>query len=168
MPESKAAVSAVTNPATQSCATSVLTPVLDAVSAGALTIGPTTATSLVLSQPVTFSGKQKAGASVNLIADPGDAGAIPVTFDGCCAMTSAGAETRTLAAPAFIGQRISLICDVDGGSIVVTVASAVNQTGNNTLTLAEVKDMCVLEAMQVGGVKIWRIVANDGVALSTV
>lgn len=102
------------------------------------------------------------------ITDPGNAGAIPVTSSGVCPMTSAGAETRTIAAPTFIGQQIALIDDVHVGNIVVTAATAVNQTGNNTLTFGAAADACLLIAMQVAGALVWRIAANDGVALSTV
>jgi len=102
------------------------------------------------------------------IADPGNAGAIPVTRSGVCAMTSGGAETRTIAAPAFIGQQISLIDNVHAGNIVVTVATTVNQTGNNTLTFGAAADACTLTAMQVAGALVWRATFNDGVALSTV
>ncbi|MDY7011539.1 MAG: hypothetical protein SVV80_12430, partial [Planctomycetota bacterium] len=35
----------------------------------------------------------------NIIADPGDAGAVPVTDTGHCDIVTAGAETRTIAAP---------------------------------------------------------------------
>lgn len=113
-------------------------------------------------------GKVIAAAAALAITDPGSSGAIPVTHSGSCAMTSAGAETRTIAAPTFIGQRIALIDDVHVGNIVVTSATAVNQTGNNTLTFGAAADMIVLECMQVAGSRVWRVVANDGVALSTV
>lgn len=105
----------------------------------------------------------------NAISDPGDGQAIPVTASGSIAITTAGAETNTMAIPTFVGQQISLICDVYAvGDRVITVASAVNQTGNNTLTFGAAADMIVLTAMQVGGVLVWRVTANDGVALSTV
>lgn len=102
------------------------------------------------------------------IADPGDGVAIPVTESGTCAMTSAGAETRTIAAPTFMGQEIGLICDTYVGDIVVTSATEVNQTGNNTMTFGAAADACILRAMTVGGSLVWRLAYNDGVALSTV
>jgi predicted RecA/RadA family phage recombinase len=104
----------------------------------------------------------------NTVTDPGDGGAIPVTASGVCAMTSAGAETRTLAAPTYLGQQLALIDDTHVGNIVVTAASAVNQTGNNTLTFGAAADACLLVAMSVGGSLVWRVMGNDGVALSTV
>lgn len=100
------------------------------------------------------------------IADPGNAGAIGVKSSGVCAMTSAGAETRTLAIPSFIGQEIALIDDTHVGNIVVTAASAINQTGNTIMTFGAAADYIVLKAATVGGTLVWRVAANDGVALS--
>lgn len=104
----------------------------------------------------------------NTIDDPGDAGAIGVTESGYCALTSAGAETRTLAIPTFAGQRISIALDTDGGDVVLTVAQPINQTGNNTATGADAGDHLSLEAITVGGALRWRVLANDGWALTTV
>lgn len=100
------------------------------------------------------------------ITDPGNAGAISVTKSGVCAITTAGVETRTLAIPSFIGQWMTLICDVDGGSCAVTVAAAINQTGNTVIALADAADMIHLVSGRVGGALRWRVAANDGCALS--
>jgi hypothetical protein len=102
------------------------------------------------------------------ITDPGDAGAVPAVASGTCAIVTEGAETRTLAIPTFLGQQICLCFQTDGGNAVVTVASAVNQTGNNTLTFADAGDEITLKAVQNGAALAWRVVSNDGVALSTV
>lgn len=102
------------------------------------------------------------------ITDPGNAGAIPVTHSGACAITTAGAETRTLAAPTFDGQRLSISMDVDGGDGVLTVAAAINQTGNNTVTFNDAGDTIDLVAIRVAGVLRWKLVVNDGTSLSTV
>jgi hypothetical protein len=104
-----------------------------------------------------------------LIADPGDAGAIPVTRTGTCALTTteAGGETRTLAIPTKAGQKLSISLDVDGGDAVITVAAAINQTGNDTITLADAGDYIVLEGVQVAGALVWRVTENDGCALTT-
>lgn len=105
----------------------------------------------------------------NAIADPGDGQAIPVTASGSIPITTAGAETNTMAIPTFVGQQISLICDVyAAGDRVVTVASAINQTGNNTITFGAAADFIVLTAAQLGGVLVWRVTANDGAGLTTV
>lgn len=105
----------------------------------------------------------------DVIADPGDAGAIPVDESGTCAITTAGAETRTLAIPTFAGQEIAISMDVDGpGDCVITSAEAFNQTGNNTITLNDAGDFILLVGVTVGGALRWRVAANDGAALSTV
>lgn len=102
------------------------------------------------------------------IQDPGDAGAIPVDRSGVCPLVTAGAETRTLAVPSHLGQRLTLCLKTDGGDCVVTVASAINQTGNNTITLGDAGDVLDLVAVQSGANLVWRVVVNDGTALSTV
>lgn len=104
-----------------------------------------------------------------VIADPGDGGAIPVTKSGTVAITTTGVDdTRTLAIPTFAGQQLDISLDVDAGDAVITVAAAVNQTGNNTLTGADAGDHIRLVGVQVGGALVWRVAANDGWALSTV
>lgn len=108
------------------------------------------------------------GGLPNAITDPGDAGAIPVTASGYCPIVTAGSETRTLAAPSFIGQQLLLYIKTDGGTCVITVASAINQTGNNTITMADVRDTINLVAVESGSNKVWHVVSNDGAALSTV
>lgn len=102
----------------------------------------------------------------NTIADPGNAGAIPVTRSGNCALTSAGAETRTLAIPSFAGQRMLLYCDTYVGNIVITAAQPVNQAGNTILTFGAARDNCELVAITVGAALRWQVAYNDGVALS--
>lgn len=103
----------------------------------------------------------------NLITDPGDAGAIPVTASGSVALVTAGAETRTLADPTFIGQTISLYLKTDGGNCVVTSASDVtNTSGENVMTFADVGDSVILIAIEDGSDLEWRQLQNDGAALS--
>jgi len=102
------------------------------------------------------------------ITDPGDAGAIPVTKSGSVAITTTGAETRTIAIPGLAGITISISLDVDGGNCVITAAAAINQTGNNTITMDDAGDTIVLNAVQVAGALVWRVLVNDGCTLSTV
>ena len=104
----------------------------------------------------------------NTIADPGAAGAIPVTASGCVDLVTAAAETRTLAAPTIVGQQLLLSMKTDGGDCVVTCATTVNQTGNNTITFNDVGDAVLLVAKRNGANLRWSVVVNDGAALSTV
>ena len=139
--------------------------------AGNIYAGRAVAAALEAAETVRFELREtdilNAGLS-NAITDPGDAGAIAVTRSGTCPLVTAGAETRTLAIPSFAGQQISLAFKTDGGNCVVTVASGVNVTGNNTLTFDNAGEHILLAAIEVGAALVWRVVANDGVGLSTV
>jgi predicted RecA/RadA family phage recombinase len=102
------------------------------------------------------------------LADPGNAGAIPVTDSGHCDLVTTGAQTRTLAAPTYLGQSLLVSLKTDGGNCVITCATTVNQTGNNTITLDDAGDAILLVAKANGTNKRWSVVSNDGAALSTV
>jgi predicted RecA/RadA family phage recombinase len=102
------------------------------------------------------------------ISDPGNAGAIPVTNAGTCPIVTAGAETRTLAAPTYAGQVLVLAMQTDGGDCVITASAGINQSGNNTITMGDAGDTLVLVGVEVGAAKVWRVVVNDGCTLSTV
>ena len=102
----------------------------------------------------------------HLVPDPGNAGAIPVTQSGFCPLVSAGTESRTLANPTRVNQELVLFMKTDLGDITVTVATAINQTGNTVATFNDAGDVLVLRAIQVGANLRWRVIANDGVGLS--
>lgn len=141
---------------------------VDAAAALNLGTGDSTSQSIGKSGTIaTFNGKTASGASAALIADPGASGAIPVTANGVCALTTAGAETRTLAIPTFVGQLLTLTLDTDGGDCVVTVASAFNQAGNTTITLNDAGDTINLIGSTIAGARCWRIVNNDGCTLGS-
>lgn len=96
------------------------------------------------------------------IADPGDAGAIPVTRGGYCALVTGGVETRTLANPAAIGQRLLLFLKTDGGNCNITCASAIEQDGDSVIQMDDAGDAIELVGIEDGADKEWRIVFNDG------
>ena len=100
----------------------------------------------------------------NALADPGDAGAIPVTENGYCPLVTAAGETRTMAIPAFAGQQILLELKTDVGDCVITVASAFEEDGDTTLTLDTAGDWAMFTAIEVGAVLAWRLTAQRGVA----
>jgi len=128
-------------------------------------IGILTARNRILVNPGVYGNSQELS---NIIADPGDAGAIPVIKSGSVSIVSASAETRTLADPSFVGQTLNIGLKTDGGTVTLTAASPVNQTGNNTLAFADVGDHIMLIASEDGSDIEWRVVANDGISLSTV
>lgn len=101
----------------------------------------------------------------SLIADPGNAGAIPVTNSGSVQIVTAGAETRTLAVPTVVGQMLAISMKTDGGDAVITVAAAFNAAGNTTITLNDAGDTVVLVGIEIGGNKRWKLISNDGAAL---
>jgi len=102
------------------------------------------------------------------IADPGDAGAIPITGSGSVALVSAAAETRTLADPAAAGFILNIYFKTDVDDITLTSASPMNQTGNNTWVCADTGDNLVLISVEDGADFEWRVLAEDGGTLSTV
>jgi predicted RecA/RadA family phage recombinase len=104
----------------------------------------------------------------NGIADPGNAGAIPVTSSGYVDLVTAGAETRTIAAPTFKGQSMLLSFKTKVGNCVVTVASTINATGNNTITFSAAGQAVKMIAKTSGANILWAVDMNDGAALSTV
>lgn len=83
-------------------------------------------------------------------------------------VTTAGVETRVLNAAPRAGLLLTVALNVDGGNLTVTQAGsgAFNQAGNTTLTLADAGDVVQLVSVQIGSSILWRIVGNDGVALS--
>lgn len=103
-----------------------------------------------------------------VIADPGNAGAIPVVASGNVAITTTAAQTRTLANPAAAGIELAISMAVDGGDAVITSAAAINQTGNNTITMNDAGDTIVLKSVKVASAYRWRVMVNDGCTLSTV
>ena len=102
------------------------------------------------------------------IADPGNAGAIPVTNSGNVQIVTGGAETRTLAVPTFAGQQLLLTMKTDGGDCVVTVADPHIDGTNNTITFNDVGDTVLLVAGVSGSGFVWRLAFNVGAALSHV
>jgi len=102
------------------------------------------------------------------IADPGNAEAIPVVKSGWVPLVTAGAETRTLAAPSLVGQELTLYCKTFVGNCVVTCATTVNEAGNNTITFSATGQACCLYAVEEGSNLRWRLASVDGATLSTV
>lgn len=97
-----------------------------------------------------------------LMADPGDAGTIAPNNNGLAvvALTSAGAETRTLNAPDAVGQTILIFVDTYVGDITLTIDSGVS--GLTTFVFAAAGQTLKLEAITVAGVLKWQIVPGGG------
>jgi hypothetical protein len=108
------------------------------------------------------------GVKPHVLSDPGDAGALDAAHSYAVNLVSGGAETRTLAAPAFEGQVIQMNFQTDGGAITLTVASTLNQAGNNTALFEDAGDILALVAGRNGNALEWKVLLNDGATLSTV
>lgn len=131
--------------------------------AGVTAIGAKKVTSAMLADT--------ASANAKAIADPGTGEAIPVTGSGYVEIAIGdAAQTNTLAVPTFVGQELTIYAvSVTGtGTRTITVASAVNQTGNNTILLDAAGETVVLRAIKVGAALAWRVIVADGATLSTV
>ncbi len=106
------------------------------------------------------------------VADPGASGAISVGLSGVCELVSAAAETRTLAAPSYLGQWFILSFKTDGGTITLTCATGMNVTANNTITFDTAGEMVMLMAIRSGADLRWRALSNlpeaDTATLTTV
>ncbi len=106
------------------------------------------------------------GSEYNQI-DPGNGKAIVVDRqDAMILLRTTAAETRTLPAPTKPGLRLDIAMQTDGGDCVITATAAVNQAGNTIMTFADAGDIVSLKSIALGTAFVWRIVANDGVALS--
>lgn len=119
----------------------------------------------ILAELGRISPKRNLGAlAASAVANAGAGGSYYMTIG------SAGAETNTLAAPTVQGAILSICATTVGtGTRVVTVASAINKAGNNTITFAAAGDRITLIANAVGASTLaWRVLANDGPTLSTV
>lgn len=109
------------------------------------------------------------GVAPVLIADPGNAGTIDVSRSGYIELVTAGAETRTLPDPTFRGQILDIVFITDVGDCVITASSAVNQTGNNTITFTDVGEHTrLVGAWNATDGWEWKTIVNDGAALTTV
>lgn len=128
--------------------------------AGAVAIGAKKVTTAMLADTASANCKAIAAAHE---AD------IPVTGSGQIPLTIAdAAETNALAVPTFEGQELTLYVTAltGSGTRAVTVASAFNQAGNTIITFNTAGDFVVLRAIKIGAAYAWRLVVNDGAALS--
>jgi hypothetical protein len=100
------------------------------------------------------------------LADPGNAGACQVLQSGSVSLVTAGAETRTCAAPTFVGQVMVFSFKTDGGNCVITFGSAINAAGNTIGTFDDAGDVLALIGVDIGGTLFWRVLLNIGVTLS--
>lgn len=105
-------------------------------------------------------GVVTAGTLENLITDPGASGAIPVTRSGRVEIVTAGAESRTLAAPATGGLQLQIEGKTLVGACTITCATTVNQNDDTTITLTNAGDMIVLNSVAEGSNFRWKVTSG--------
>jgi len=100
--------------------------------------------------------------------DPGNGGTIRVTEDlQILEMVSAGAETRTIAAPTKPGLRFVLRLMTDGGDVVVTAAEGLNPDGDTVATFADASDILQLMSVSTATGFRWEVTeGNVGVSIA--
>ena len=101
------------------------------------------------------------------LGDPGASGNILAHRSGYLLLVTAVAETRTLDDPVFVGQILDLFYETDVDDCVITADSAINQNADTIMTFADAGDhIRLLGGRDGAGDFEWRVLANDGVALS--
>lgn len=97
--------------------------------------------------------------------DPGDTKTlVPCRWFQHFNITTAAAETRTLAAPEADAQLVFVELEVDGGDLTLTVTSGYNAAAETTLTFDDAGDWVLLHSIKVGSSYYWRVLASGGVA----
>lgn len=103
-------------------------------------------------------------------ADPGNAGSIVVDRSPCVVrLTSAAAETRTLARPTKVGDEVRLHFYSDGGDITLTVTGNYDEGGTSTMTFTEVGQFAEFVAFWDGTNYFWRLRASsEGISTNVI
>lgn len=106
-----------------------------------------------------------------VIADPGNGGTItPASgaVKNICTITTAGAETRVLGTPQFIGQELAIEFGTDGGNFTIDNTAGFNDDGtaSNLATFDDAGDCLMLIAVDTTDGDDWRLVAKKGVAIA--
>ena len=92
-----------------------------------------------------------AGATIKVVGSPAVIGLISLT-----------SETRTLARPVKMGQRVILFMRTDGGDITLTVTGGYNEDGDTTFTFSDVGQFVEFVACYDGTDYFWRKVSDYG------
>ncbi len=100
--------------------------------------------------------------------DPGNAGSLNVTLWGqIFLITTAAAETRTLARPDKAGIMTTVVLDTDGGDMTLTVTGGYNSAGDTSIVFGDAGDTVVFLSVKTGTTYQWTVIAQMGTNLST-
>ena len=95
--------------------------------------------------------------------DPGNAGTItPSQWGQQFLITTAAAETRTLARPDKAGIQTSIVLDTYGGDLTLTVTGGFDANGNTTIVFGDAGDMVLFMSVKTGTTYQWTMVSHEG------
>ena len=77
-------------------------------------------------------------------------------------ITTAGAETRTLARPDRAGMLCSVVLDTDGGDLTLTVTGGYNTDADTTIVFDDAGDLVVFLSVKTGTTYQWTAIAQEG------
>ena len=100
------------------------------------------------------------------LADPGDTGEIPIDRSGYVAIVTAGAETRTVADPQFIGEELLLYMKTDAGDATITFSTAFSEAGQTVVVFSDVGQFMKVVAVESGSSIVWRVTAQQEAELA--
>lgn len=86
--------------------------------------------------------------------------------DTVYAVTTAAAETRTLAQPTKPGLRCAVVLDADGGDLTLTVTGGYNQAASTSVTFDDAGDFVIFYSVEVGTSYYWRVMAQEGTGIT--
>ena len=98
-----------------------------------------------------------------LMLDPG--ASKPINVDRWFAIVpvvTATAEARTLTQPTKAGRVVTVLLDVDGGDLTLTVTGGWRQAGTTTITFDTAGDWVTFISVKVGASYYWRVLAEEG------
>jgi len=97
------------------------------------------------------------------IPDPGDTNTIRANKQlGVAEITTAAAETRTLAQPTKEGMLCAVVLDTDGGDLTLTVTGGYNADGDTAIVYDDAGDFVMFLSIKVGSSYYWGVVAQRG------
>lgn len=97
------------------------------------------------------------------ILDPGSSGTIYVDrFAAIVNARTAAAEARTLAQPTKEGLEVTIVLDVDGGDLTLTVTGGYNKDADTAIVLADAGNFVRFTSVKVGSAFYWRLIAQEG------
>ena len=104
-----------------------------------------------------------------VLQDPGAGGTITISRYGTlCEVTTATAESRTLAAPLRSGMLCTVILTEDGGDLTLTVnptsGTAYGYNGDNATTIvySDAGDFVQFYSIEIGSECVWRVLGHEG------